>query len=116
MGKQWDTVTHRKASNLAKLLFHLVAVKQSLKMNVLKTLDIEDMEETPLIFLTIFFSKIFESIEDKGAVLALFEHGLLKNKRADEEEDRLRENLSVFFLQTLKLSPKNKRNSRFRTN
>eukprot|EP00546_Thalassionema_frauenfeldii_P010864 CAMPEP_0178930924 /NCGR_PEP_ID=MMETSP0786-20121207/21591_1 /TAXON_ID=186022 /ORGANISM="Thalassionema frauenfeldii, Strain CCMP 1798" /LENGTH=284 /DNA_ID=CAMNT_0020607677 /DNA_START=324 /DNA_END=1178 /DNA_ORIENTATION=+ len=114
--KQWDAVTHRKASNLSKLLFHLVAIKQSLKMNILKTLDVEDMEETALIFLTIFFSKIFESIEDESAVSALFQQGLTKRKIADEEEDRLRENLSVFFLQTLKLSPKNKKNSRFRTN
>lgn len=116
MFKQWNAITHRKASNLSKLLFHLVAVKQNLKMNVLKTLDTEDMEETPLIFLTIFFSNIFESIEDKDEVSALFEQGLLKRKTPDEEEDRLRESLSVFFLLTLKMSPKNKKNSRFRTN
>jgi len=117
MFKQWDDVTHRKSANLAKLLYHMVAMQQNLKMSVFKTLDMSNLEETATIFLTIFFSNIFELTEDKDRVQHLIKHGSTKHKDSEEEDgDRLMESLSVFFLQTLKFSPKNKKKSLFRTN
>ena len=117
MFKQWETVSQRKAVNLAKLLNHLVAKHQSLKLSVLKPLDMGDLEDTALIFLVAFFSTIFDSIEDSSQVFHLFERGIPKPKPGQEEDSLdLRESLSVFFLQTLKSSPKNKPKSRFRSN
>mmetsp|Transcript_26630 Transcript_26630/g.30465 ORF Transcript_26630/g.30465 Transcript_26630/m.30465 type:complete len:820 (+) Transcript_26630:102-2561(+) len=114
--KQWDNTTHRKSANLAKLLYHLVAVHQSLKMSMLKTIDMSNLEETATIFLTILFSSLFELTDDQDKVRQLIKHGISRSQGSEGEEDRLRENLSVFFLQTLKSSPKNKKKSLFRSN
>lgn len=117
MFKQWESVSQRKAANLSKLLYHLVAIHQSLKISVLKPLDMADLEDTALIFMTIFFSTMFESMEDPSQVFDLFERGIPKPKPNQAEDlQSLRESLSVFFLQTLKSSPKNKKKSKFRAN
>ena len=117
MFKQWESVSQRKAANLSKLLYHLVAIHQSLKISVLKPLDMADLEDTALIFMTIFFSTMFESMDDPSQVFDLFERGIPKPKPGQAEDlQSLRESLSVFFLQTLKCSPKNKKKSKFRSN
>lgn len=117
MFKQWESVSQRKAANLSKLLYYLVVVHQSLKVSVLKPLDMADLEDTALIFVTIFFSTIFESMDDPSQVFDLFERGIPKPKPGQAEDlQSLRESLSVFFLQTLKSSPKNKKKSKFRAN
>jgi hypothetical protein len=115
--KQWESVSHRKAANLAKLLCHLVAVHRSLRVSVLKPLDTSNLEETALIFLTVLFSTMFELLDDPLQVFDLFEKKKASNKLGEEDnKDGLQENLLVFFMQTLKLSPKNKKGSRFRAN
>jgi nucleolar MIF4G domain-containing protein 1 len=116
--KQWDTVAQRKAANLAKLLYNLVAVHHSLKLGILKTLDITELDDTALIFLITFFSTMFESMADPSQVFELFERGIpkLKPDGTGGDEEGLRQSLSAFFLQTLKSSPKNKKKSKFRLN
>lgn len=117
MFKQWESVAQRKAVNLSKLLYHLVAVHQSLRLSMLKPLDMADLDDTALIFLVVFFSTMFESIEDPSQVFDLFDRGIPKPKPGNAEDSQgLRESLSVFFLQTLKSSPKNKKMSMFRSN
>lgn len=124
--KQFDDLKPRKAANLAKLLFHLIAVDRNLRLNVLKVIDMSPhaMSESASIFLTIFFSSIFDSFDDPMDVVHLFPKSRPDvamgsaplAESADDSNDALREGLSVFFLQTLKLSPKNKKGSKFRTN
>jgi nucleolar MIF4G domain-containing protein 1 len=123
--KQFDELKLRKAANLAKLLFHLVAVHRSLRMSVLKAIDMspDTMPETASIFLTIFFSSIFDQFDDPADVVPLFPAcrpdaamGSVVESTTEDSGDALRESLSVFFLQTLKSSPKNKKNSKFRAN
>jgi hypothetical protein len=76
-----------------------------------------DLEDTALIFLVVFFSTMFESMEESSEVFELFERGIPKPKPGHGEDSQgLRESLSVFFMQTLKASPKNKKSSKFRSN
>jgi nucleolar MIF4G domain-containing protein 1 len=122
--KQFDELKLRKAANLAKLLFHLVAVHRSLRMSVLKVIDMspDTMPETASIFLTIFFSSIFDHFDDPADVVPLFPTSRPDSavgsivESTEDSSDALRESLSVFFLQTLKSSPKNKKHSKFRAN
>jgi nucleolar MIF4G domain-containing protein 1 len=129
--KQFDDLKARKVANLAKLLYHLVAKHQSLRLHVLKVIDMAPAEisENALIFLTVFFSTIFESFDDPAEVHQLVSNGLHSGRtKADTDEifasdggddadsEGLRESLSIFFLQTLKSSPKNKKKSKFRAN
>jgi len=153
--KQFDEMKVRKAANLAKLLFHLVAVHQCLRLDVLKALDMsspDDLPEPAMIFLTIFFSSVFDHYGDPVAVSNLFKHGITqrkrkrkKNSKSDgdddvfgdgdasdsgddgdgdcddfnrvvDESEALRANLTVFFVQVLKSSPKYKKGSKFRSN
>lgn len=117
MFKQWETVSERKAVNMAKLLYHLVAVHQSLRLSIFKPLDMADLDDKALIFMVVFFSTMFESIEEPTEVFELFKRGIPKPKPGhDEDSQALRESLSVFFMQTLKASPKNKKMSKFRSN
>jgi len=111
--KQFNTMKQRKVANLAKLLYQLVAVNPCLKINILKSIDMapDTIEENAVIFLTIFFSSILGSVEDPNQVFQLIERGIPK-----ADEGGLRESLSVFFLETLKSSPKNKKKSKFRAN
>lgn len=126
--KQFEAISMRKAANLAKLLFQLVAVHHSLKLSILKVIDMspDGMTESAVIFLTIFFSNIFDTFQDPIQVKELFDRGIPRhgsvpmgqeetNEQNDDGEG-LRENLSVFFLKTLKSSPKNRSKSRFRAN
>ena len=59
--KKVDNVANkaaRKAANMAKLLFYLVVHHGALRLNVLKAIDMashEELPETALIFLTVFF-------------------------------------------------------------
>jgi nucleolar MIF4G domain-containing protein 1 len=123
--KQFDTMGPRKAANLAKLLFHLVTTHQTLKLlPVIKTIDVSDdeMDETALIFLTILFSSILEHFDDPSEAKALFarhiphrsEEGL--EKQDDDQDEGIHAGLLVFFMETLKSSPKNKKGSKFRKN
>lgn len=124
--KQFDSLKPRRVANLAKLLFHLVAVHHSLRLNVLKVIDMSpnNMSDTASIFLTIFFSRIFDTFEDPVDVVRLFPQShpdvAMGNKMlmddTNDGNEALREGLSVFFLQTLKSSPKNKKGSKFRKN
>jgi nucleolar MIF4G domain-containing protein 1 len=122
--KQFDQLKLRKAANLAKLLFHLVAVHRSLRMSLLKVVDMspDTIPESASIFLTIFFSSIFDHFDDPVDVVPLFPTSRPDAtmgsvfESTEDSGDALRESLSVFFLQTLKSSPKNKKNSKFRAN
>jgi len=129
--KQFDDFKARKAANLAKLLFHLVAVHHHLKLDVLKAIDMsspDELDETAMIFLTIFLSNIFEYFDDRAAVSRLFKNGISKRRRRNhvdesgdtlenlDEAEALRANLTVFFVQLLKSSPKYKKGSKFRRN
>jgi nucleolar MIF4G domain-containing protein 1 len=122
----WDAYKHfdcaRKAANLAKLLFHLVAVDQALKpLTAIKTIDMseDEIDETALIFLTIFLSSIFDYFDDPHQVNAMFtSHHVKKGETGgeEEEEEGNQASLLVFLLETLKASPKNKKGSKFRKN
>lgn len=124
--KQFDSMGIRKAANLAKLLFNLIVTHQTLKLlPVIKTIDIseEDMDETTLIFLTILFSSILEHYDDPSQVKALFARPTRRDEedndeigKAQEHDEGVRAGLLVFFMETLKSSPKNTKGSRFRKN
>jgi nucleolar MIF4G domain-containing protein 1 len=127
--KQFDELSARKAANLAKLLFHLVAVNPSLKLNVLKAIDMASIDELPesgVIFLTIFMSSILEYYDDPSDVSQLFDSACSHRKQpTNTEEDvignvddgeALKSNITVFLVQVLKSSPRNKKGSKFRAN
>jgi nucleolar MIF4G domain-containing protein 1 len=119
--KQFDTMDARKAANLAKLLLHLVVTKHTLRlMAVLKAIDVSDgdMEETSMLFLTILMSSILEHYEDPSQAKALFASTPSKKEDStrEEQDEGIRASLLVFFLETLKASPKNEKGSRFRKN
>jgi nucleolar MIF4G domain-containing protein 1 len=130
--KQFESLKARKAANLAKLLFHLVVVHRSLKLNVLKAIDMsspDEMSESAMIFLTIFLSSILEHFGDPSEVTQLFESGIGHRKATTDETDTqeddmdhmddgdsLRASITVFFMQVLKASPKNKKGSKFKAN
>jgi nucleolar MIF4G domain-containing protein 1 len=120
--KQFDTMDARKAANLAKLLFHLVAIDQALKpLAAIKTIHMseDDIDETALIFLTIFLSSIFDYFDDPLQVNAMFTSHQVKKGEIDgeeEEEEGNQASLLVFLLETLKASPKNKKGTKFRKN
>jgi nucleolar MIF4G domain-containing protein 1 len=126
MFKQMDEWNARKVANAAKLLFHLVAVHKCLKLNVIKALDIaapEELSETVMIFVTIFLSNIMEHFENREDTVRLFEmasHKKDSHRDASEGEmydgDGIQVSLTVFLMQVLKASPKNKKGSRFRAN
>jgi hypothetical protein len=132
-----DGMPVRKAANLAKLLYHLIVDHNVLKLNVLKAIDMsspEELHETSMIFLTIFLSSVLEHFNDPSAVSDLFGSGISSksNKKeagdgflaeqGEEQEEQvdegeaLRANLTVFFVQVLKASPKYKKGSKFRVN
>jgi nucleolar MIF4G domain-containing protein 1 len=129
--KQFDEMKARKAANLAKLLAELLK-DHILNINVLKVIDISpnDMSESALIFLTILFSNIFETLDDTSAVNDLFKRGEPSlehlQKKAEELEDdniletsgreALKENIQLFLMHYLQNSPKNTKNSSFRKN
>jgi nucleolar MIF4G domain-containing protein 1 len=132
----------RKAANMAKLLFHLVAEHGALKLNILKAIDMASHEELPenaLIFLTIFFTNLLEYYDDPGLCLQLFQSAIKgaqqgsrsKKKSAErdnddgddggmdhfaDESEALGGSFSLFFVQVLKASPKYKKGSKFRAN
>jgi nucleolar MIF4G domain-containing protein 1 len=85
MFKQWESVSQRKAANLSKLLYHLVAIHQSLKISVLKPLDMQPGGHSPHIHDNIF-STMFESMEDPSQVFDLFERGIPKPKPNQAED------------------------------
>jgi nucleolar MIF4G domain-containing protein 1 len=118
--KQFDTMEARKAANLAKLMFHLVATHQTLKlMTVIKAIEIdEDMDQAGLIFLTILLTDILEYYDDPSLVKAQFASSSGKSAKEEqaEQEEGFRASLLVFFLETLKDSPKNKKGSKYRKN
>jgi nucleolar MIF4G domain-containing protein 1 len=125
--KQFDTMSLRKAANLAKLLFHLVAVHQVLKLtSVIKVIDMsstEEMEENALIFLTICLTSILEYADDPLLIQNLLasHHPSSKKSVGDEiglqdDQEGAQASLLVFLLETLKSSPKNKKGSKFRKN
>jgi nucleolar MIF4G domain-containing protein 1 len=120
--KQFDSIGARKGANLAKLLFHLVVTHQALRiLPVIKTIDLsdDDMDEATLIFLTIVLSSILDHFKDPLQAKAIFAQGASTAKDESSDEDAgegIRAGLLVFFMETLKSSPKNKKDSRFRKN
>lgn len=119
--KQFDTVDVRKAANLAKFLFDLVVTHQLLKlMTVIKAAEIseDDMEESALIFLTILLSSILDHFDDTEPIKAMFagRHSELEDTSRIEQEEGVRASLLVFFMETLKNSPKNLKGSQFHKN
>ena len=122
MFKKFDDIGARKVANLAKLLFHLVATHRVLKiLPVIKTIDLSDdnMDESMMIFLTILLSSVVEHFDDPSQAKAIFARRAtaVENSSSFEDADEgIRAGLLVFFMETLKSSPKNKKNSRFRKN
>ena len=131
--KQLDEMKLRKAANLAKLLFALVAQHRVLKLNVLKAIDMttpEELSESSTIFLTIFFSNMMEYFDDENAVADFFASAIHQGSQkmdADNDDDddnlghadeaeALRASFTLFFVQVLKSSPKYKKGSKFRAN
>jgi nucleolar MIF4G domain-containing protein 1 len=128
--KQLDGMAPRKVANLAKLLFHLVVVHNSLKLNVLKTIDMstpEDMGESTIIFLTIFLTNVLEYFESPVDVSRLFGSITAHRNALDDptahddighldDSEALRANVTIFLLKIMKASPKYKKGSRYRTN
>lgn len=120
--KQFGTMGARKAANLAKFLFHLVVTYRSLKLlPIIKTIDVsgDDTDETAMIFLTIVLSSVLDHFDDPQQAKALFARHVSSSPNAnkhDEEDEGIRAGLFVFFMETLKSSPKNQKGSRFRKN
>jgi nucleolar MIF4G domain-containing protein 1 len=123
--KQFDSMDVRKAANLAKLLFHLVVTHRTLRLiPVIKRIDIseEDMDQTTLLFLTLLVSSILEHYDDPVDAKSLFSRPQRKedtteeSEKALEEDEGVRAGLLLFFMETLKNSPKNKKGSRFHKN
>jgi nucleolar MIF4G domain-containing protein 1 len=131
--KQLHDYKPRKVANLAKLLFHLVAIHQCLKINVIKVIDTgtpEQLSESALIFVTIFLSSILEHFDNPQDTYRLFQKGTrYKNgpsKSIDQEEDNdssmyegdnsIQASVTIFLVQVLKASPKYQKGSKFRTN
>ena len=133
--KQFEDMKVRKAANLAKLLFHLVAVHDVLHLSVIKSIDMSSPEQLPegaVIFLTIFLSSILEYFEDSGAARQWFERSVAPRRKkgsspgdllggedqleSGDDREALRANLTVFLVQILKSSPKYKKGSKFRSN
>ena len=113
--KQLGDASARKCANLAKLLFHLVVTHQALKiLPVIKTIDFADdeMDEATMIFLTILFSSMLEYFDDPSQLTAT----LTRRITESNEDEGTTAGLLVFFMETLKASPKNKKGSRFRKN
>jgi len=120
--KQFDSTGARKCANLAKLLFHLVVTHQALKiLPVIKTIDLSDdeMDEVTLVFLTILFSSILDYFDDPSQAKAFFTRRMTQSEERDGHNDRdegIRAGILVFFIETLKSSPKNEKGSRFHKN
>lgn len=123
--KQFDSMNVRKAANLAKLLFHLIVTHSTLRLlPVIKRIDIseDDMDQTSLIFLTLLVSSILEYFDDPLEARALFARPKRQdeeaeiNEQAMEEDEGVRAGLLLFFMETLKKSPKFQKGSRFYKN
>mmetsp|Transcript_16262 Transcript_16262/g.23220 ORF Transcript_16262/g.23220 Transcript_16262/m.23220 type:complete len:810 (-) Transcript_16262:258-2687(-) len=97
----------RKAANLAKLAAHLVK-ERKMSITVLKVLDMTDLPEAGLIFLTVFFATMFQTC-DSEQVESIFS-GITR----DDSGVALKQSLSVFLLKYLEKSPKNVSKSPFR--
>jgi len=137
-----DSVSIRKAANLSKLLFHLVVVHPVIKLGVLKALDMsspDDLTESTMIFLTIFFTNLLEYFDDPLDLKRFVEAEVKKKVRGgggggggdesdlDDDDDAiggenaddgggLGPSISIFLLETLKNSPKYEKGSKFRLN
>ena len=132
-----DSVPIRKAANLAKLLFHLVVAHPAIRLGVLKVLDLsspDELTESAMIFLTIFFTNLLEYFEDPADLKRWLEGEVKKhcggevglddeddvigggNEENTDDDGGLGPSISIFLLQTLKASPKYKKGSKFRTN
>lgn len=120
--KQFDSMGVRKAANLAKFLFHLVVTHRTLKLlPIIKTIDVsdEDTDETAMIFLTIVLSSVLDHFDDPLQAKSLFARHISRSKdgeKQDEQDEAIRAGLLIFFMETLKSSPKNTKGSRFRKN
>jgi hypothetical protein len=123
----------------------LVVTHPSLKLGVLKALDMsspDELSEAAIIFLTVFWSLLLEHFENpsdlklfldkevnkKGRGFAYPEgdddrddmigngESAIRDEDEDDDDDGLGPSISIFLLQTLKASPKYKKGSKFRTN
>jgi nucleolar MIF4G domain-containing protein 1 len=129
--KQFEDMSARKAANLSKLLYNLVAVHHCLKIQVLKAIDMaspEDLHENAMIFLTIFFTNMLEHCDDVTALQTLLDTGSNSDSSNDESMQRdgdmdhmddrhaLSASITVFLMQVMKSSPNYVRGSKFRSN
>jgi hypothetical protein len=92
--KQFGTMKARKAANLARLAFELVAVHRCLRLGVLRPVDAaapEDLPEPALVFLTVFFSRVMRHFDDPSQVTDLFRSGIGSSKRGRRKKRRRRE-------------------------
>jgi nucleolar MIF4G domain-containing protein 1 len=92
--KQFGTMKARKAANLARLAFELVAVHRCLRLSVLRPVDAaapEDLPEPALVFLTVFFSRVMRHFDDPSQVTDLFRSGIGSSKRGRRKKRRRRE-------------------------
>ena len=125
--KQFETTKVRKAANLAKLLFNLTAVHHVLKLtSVVKAIDLsftDDIDEATMIFLTICFTSVLDYFDDPSMVQAMLRSNYQAQSLQDsdannfgDDQEGVQAGLLVFFMETLKASPKNKKGSKFRSN
>lgn len=129
---KFKTKDIRRASNLAKLLAHLVK-NGCLKLNVLRRLDImrSTTSEPIAVFLTVFFIDLFESINDTSRLHLLLSKGISSsgqnrsNNLQVNGEDYMeqivlnrnfQDSLHAFLLKVLQPSPKNVKSSIFEKN
>eukprot|EP00934_Nitzschia_sp_Nitz4_P004934 Nitzschia sp. Nitz4//scaffold254_size28068//15513//18353//NITZ4_008153-RA/size28068-processed-gene-0.3-mRNA-1//1//CDS//3329544337//4924//frame0 len=117
--KQMEDMGARKAVNVAKFLFDLVVVHQLLRMmTVIKVIDLSegnDLDETTLIFLTVLLSNVLDHYSTTEPIKDMF-GGRNNNGNNHEKDEGVRGGLLLFFMETLKNSPKNTKGSQFHKN
>lgn len=129
--KQFESMSLRKAANLSKFLFNLIVDHNILKLNVLKAIDLstpDDLSENAMIFTTMLLTSILDHCQDKNEVRQFFSNKITRRKAKisneidvdieemgkTDEGEALMANLTVFFVQVMKASPKYKNGSKFR--
>jgi len=108
--KQMNNMKVRKAANMGKLCAHLL-LENLLSCNVLKPLDMSNLMENEVVFVTIFMSHLFENAGDSSQIGNIF-NSIPKN---NEEGIALKQGIFIFSQKYLKKHPKNQKKSHFRS-
>lgn len=108
--KQMNDMKARKAANIGKLCAHLLQ-ENLLSCNVLKPLDMSNLVENEVVFVTIFMSHLFDNAGDSSQIGNIF-NSIPKN---NEEGIALKQGITIFSQKYLKEHPKNQKKSHFRS-